>query len=162
MKSYETLLFEKKDRIGTITFNRPKALNAMNRKVFLELSRMLDEVKEDRDARVIILTGQGTKAFIAGTDITEMRHMTPSQARGFALLAKEAIDKIENIEKPVIAAINGFALGGGCEVALACDLRIASENATRNHPRFHPRFWWNPKTPEADWDSKGKGVDLDG
>jgi enoyl-CoA hydratase len=136
MTSYETLLFEKKDRIGTITFNRPKALNAMNRQVFSELSRVLDDVREDREVRVVIMTGQGTKSFIAGTDITEMQHLTPSQAREFALLARNAIDKIENLEKPVIAAINGFALGGGCEIALACDLRIAAENARLGQPEI--------------------------
>ena len=108
----------------------------MNQQAFLELSRVLDEVKQHRDVRVIILTGQGNKAFIAGRDITEMQHLTPSKAREFALLAKNALDKIENLEKPVIAAINGFALGGGCEVALACDLRIASENARLGQPEI--------------------------
>ncbi len=136
MNEYETLLFEKKDRIGTITFNRPKALNAMNQQVFFELSRVLDDVRGDREVRVVIMTGQGTKSFIAGTDITEMQHLTSSQAREFALLAKNAVDRIENLEKPVIAAINGFALGGGCEIALACDLRIASENARLGQPEI--------------------------
>jgi len=133
---YEGLLFEKNNRIGTITFNRPNALNAMNRRVFFELDRVLDEVRDDREVRAIILTGQGTKSFIAGTDIAEMQHLTVSQAREFALLAKNAVDKTENLEKPVIAAINGFALGGGCEIALACDLRIASENARLGQPEI--------------------------
>jgi enoyl-CoA hydratase len=136
MDAYETLLFERKERIGIITFNRPEALNALNLRGFLELSRILDEVAEDKHIRVIMLTGQGKKAFIAGTDVMEMQHLTPTQARDFALLAKNAIDKIESLEKPVIAAVNGFALGGGCEVTLACDLRIASENARFGQPEI--------------------------
>ncbi len=134
--SYETLIFEKNARIGTIMFNRPEALNAMNRRSFSELSRVLDEVSDEKEIRIIILTGRGEKAFVAGTDIREMRDMTPSQAREFAIIAKNAIDKIEKIEKPVIAAINGFALGGGCEIALACDLRIAAENVRLGLPEI--------------------------
>jgi enoyl-CoA hydratase len=116
MIGYETLLFEKKANIGVITFNRPKAFNAMNRQAFIELSGMLDEVEKEKDVRVLILTGQGNKVFIAGTDILEMQSLTPAQARDFALLAKDAIDKIENLGKPVIAALNGFALGGGVKL----------------------------------------------
>ncbi len=136
MGTYETLIFEKKQRVGIITFTRPKALNAMNRQAFLELETGLYEAEKDEDLRAIILTGQGDKAFVAGTDILEMRHLTPSQARDFALLAKGAIDRIENLGKPVIAAVNGVALGGGCEIALACDLRIASENARMGLPEI--------------------------
>jgi enoyl-CoA hydratase len=136
MTTYDSLLLERKDKIGIITFNRPEALNALNRHAFLELNRMLDEIDGDKHIRVIIITGQGEKAFIAGTDIAEMQGMAPDQARDFALLAKGAIDKIEALGKPVIAAINGFALGGGCEVALACDLRIASENARFGQPEI--------------------------
>lgn len=136
MATYDSLLLERKGKIGIITFNRPEALNALNREAFLELNRLLDEVDEDKHIRVIIITGQGEKAFIAGTDIAEMQDMAPDQARDFALLAKSAIDKIEALGKPVIAAINGFALGGGCEVALACDLRIASQNARLGQPEI--------------------------
>ena len=136
MSTYETLLLERKGKIGIITFNRPEALNALNRQAFLELGRILDEVGKDKHIRVIITTGQGKKSFIAGTDVVEMQDMSPDQARDFALLAKGAIDKIETLGKPVIAAVNGFALGGGCEVALACDLRIASENARFGQPEI--------------------------
>jgi len=136
MGTYETLILEKKGKVGIITFNRPKTLNAMNRQTFLELETVLDEAEIDEDLRVIILTGQGERAFVAGTDILEMYHLTSSQARDFALRAKGAIDRIENLGKPVIAAVNGVALGGGCEIALACDLRIAVENARFGFPEI--------------------------
>jgi enoyl-CoA hydratase len=159
MSTYETLLLERKGKIGIITFNRPEALNALNRQAFLELSLILDEVAEDKSTRVVIMTGQGKKSFIAGTDVVEMQGMAPDQARDFALLAKRAIDKIENLGKPVIAAVNGFALGGGCEVALACDLRIASENARFGQPEITlgiiPGSGGTASTAYRDFESEG-------
>ncbi len=136
METHETLILEKRRKVGIIIFNRPKVLNAMNRQAFVELETGLCEAENDEDLRVIILTGQGEKAFVAGTDILEMHQLTSSQARDFALRAKGAIDRIENLGKPVIAAVNGVALGGGCEIALACDLRIASENARFGLPEI--------------------------
>lgn len=134
---YETLVFEKSDRIGTVTINRPKALNALNTQLFSELYSLLGELDEDQQIRVIILTGRGDKAFAAGTDIKEMENLSPYQARLFAQKARKAVDKIENVKKPVVGAINGFALGGGFELALACDLRIASERAKLGQPEIN-------------------------
>lgn len=126
---YKTLLCEKKEGIGLITINRPKVLNALNSEVYSELGHLINEFSQDREVKVIIITGSGEKAFAAGADIVEMKEKSPAEARGWARKNGETLDKIESLDKPVIAAINGFALGGGCELAMACDLRIASENA---------------------------------
>jgi len=134
---YETLLCEKDAGIATIIINRPKALNALNRKVFEELHSLLQGIERDDDVKVVIVTGQGDKAFIAGTDIREMENLSCNEARNFAEKARKAIDKIEALKKPVIAAINGFALGGGCELAMACDLRVASEKAKMGQPEIN-------------------------
>ena len=134
---YETLIFEEKDRIGTIFINRPDSLNALNSQVFADLYSILDQLDYDDRIRVIILTGRGDKAFAAGSDIKEMENLSPYEARAFADKARKAVNKIESVNKPVIGAINGFALGGGCELALACDLRIASERATFGQPEIN-------------------------
>lgn len=123
--------------IATVTINRPQALNALNREVFTELGKVFDELREDHRVRVVILTGEGTKAFAAGSDITEMKECSVLEAREFAMLANRTQGKIEAFPKPVIAAVNGFALGGGCEVAMACDIRIASSNARFGQPEIN-------------------------
>jgi enoyl-CoA hydratase len=132
--AYDNLLFEVSEQIARITFNRPNVLNALNRKTMDELGDCLKKVRADDAIRVLILTGAGEKAFIAGADINELSQQTPVNGREFTLYGQEIIHRLETLGKPAIAAINGFALGGGCEVALACTLRIASRNAKLGQP----------------------------
>jgi len=128
------IVLEIEERIGIIRINRPDALNALNREIYLELEKTIDEIEINDQIKVVIITGSGDKAFIAGTDVVEMKNLSVIEAKEYAKKAGVAIDKIEALNKPVIAAINGFALGGGCEVALACDIRIAAENARLGFP----------------------------
>jgi enoyl-CoA hydratase len=132
--AYENLLYEKRDRIGFITFNRPKVLNALNRKTMEELNHILIAAREDDDVRVLILTGAGEKSFVAGADIGELAVQTPVSGRETALFGQSVLHRLETLGKPSIAAINGFALGGGCEVALACSMRLAGKNAKIGQP----------------------------
>lgn len=132
--SYRNLLIERQDKIAVITLNRPKVLNALNSDTLEELSQAFDELGADSGIRVIILTGSGEKAFAAGADIAQMKDLNPVEARRWARLGQDTFRKLELLAQPVIAAINGFALGGGCELAMACDLRLASENAKFGQP----------------------------
>jgi len=132
--AYENLLYEKRDRIGFITFNRPKVLNALNRKTMEELNQILIAAREDDDVRVVILTGAGEKSFVAGADISELAVQTPVSGKEIALFGQSVLHRLETLGKPSIAAINGFALGGGCEVALACSMRLASKTAKLGQP----------------------------
>src|ERR1700687_1010431 len=127
--AYENLLYEKRDRIGFITFNRPKVLNALNRKTMEELNEILSAAREDEDVRALILTGAGEKSFVAGADIGELAVQTPVSGKETAAFGQSVLHLLETIGKPSIAAINGFALGGGCEVALACSMRLAGKTA---------------------------------
>ncbi len=131
---YQNLIFDKKDHIGTITFNRPRVLNALNRETMDELDALLSEARSDSDLRVLILTGAGDKAFIAGADINELARQTPASGRETSLHGQAVLHKLETLGKPSIAAINGFALGGGCEMALACSIRLASRTAKLGQP----------------------------
>jgi enoyl-CoA hydratase len=132
--AYENLLYEKRDRIGFITFNRPKVLNALNRQTMEELSDILASAREDNDVRVLILTGAGEKSFVAGADIGELAVQTPVSGKETAAFGQCVLHRLETLGKPSIAAINGFALGGGCEVALACSIRLASKTAKLGQP----------------------------
>ncbi len=132
--AYENLLFEVKDQIAHITFNRPKVLNALNRQTVEELGDALNRAREDAAVRVLILTGAGEKSFVAGADINELAQRTPIDGKDFSLFGQEIFHRLETMGKPSIAAINGFALGGGCELALACTMRIASKNARLGQP----------------------------
>jgi enoyl-CoA hydratase len=132
--AYENLLYEKRDRIGFITFNRPKVLNALNRKTMEELNHLLSAAREDEDLRVLILTGAGDKAFVAGADIGELAVQTPMSGKETASFGQSVFHQLEALGKPSIAAINGFALGGGCELALACTIRLASKTAKLGQP----------------------------
>jgi len=132
--AYENLLYEKRDRIGFITFNRPKVLNALNRKTMEELREILIAVREDDDVRVLILTGAGEKSFVAGADIGELAVQTPVSGKETAAFGQGVLSLLETLGKPSIAAVNGFALGGGCEVALACSMRLASKAAKLGQP----------------------------
>jgi enoyl-CoA hydratase len=126
---FRNIIYEKKEGIATIILNRPKALNAFSKEVIEEILRAFEDVRTDEKIRVVVLTGAGEKAFSAGADIKAMTGMTALKARELSSMGERLCVAIENLEKPVIAAINGYALGGGMEVAMACDLRIASENA---------------------------------
>jgi len=132
--AYENLLFEIKDQIAYITFNRPKVLNALNRKTVEELGDALNRAREDSSVRALILTGAGEKSFVAGADINELAQRTPVDGKDFSLFGQEIFHRLETMGKPSIAAINGFALGGGCELALSCTMRIASKNARLGQP----------------------------
>ena len=126
---FKYIIYEKSEGIATITLNRPEALNAFSKEVVEEILRALEDVKSDENIRVIVLTGAGEKAFSAGADIKAMAGMTALKARELSLMGEKLCVTLENMQKPVIAAINGYALGGGLEVAMSCDLRLASVNA---------------------------------
>ena len=126
---FKYIIYEKSEGIATITLNRPEALNAFSKEVVNEVLQALEDVKTDGNVRVVVLTGVGEKAFSAGADIKEMKGFTALKARALSLMGEKLCSALENLEKPVVAAINGYALGGGLEVAMSCDLRIASERA---------------------------------
>ncbi|HKD49188.1 MAG TPA: enoyl-CoA hydratase-related protein [Candidatus Acidoferrum sp.] len=132
--SYENILYEKKDAIGYLTFNRPKVLNALNRKTIEELHQALLDARDDSTVRVLILTGAGEKAFVAGADINELAVQTPVNGKEFSLYGQSVFHLLETMGKPSICVINGFALGGGCELALSCTIRIASKTAKLGQP----------------------------
>jgi enoyl-CoA hydratase len=132
--AYENLLYEKRDQIALLTFNRPKVLNALNRKTMEELGHILADAREDHEVRVLILTGAGEKAFVAGADISELAVQTPVSGKETALFGQSVLHQLETLGKPSIAAINGFALGGGCEMAMACSIRLASKTAKLGQP----------------------------
>src|ERR1700676_4811918 len=131
---HENLLYEKRDGIAYITFNRPKVLNALNRKTVEELRGALLDARDDSSVRVLILTGSGEKSFVAGADISELAQRTPIDGKEFSLFGQSVFHLLETIGKPSICAINGFALGGGCEMALCCTIRLASKTAKLGQP----------------------------
>lgn len=131
-----TLLYTKDERIGIITLNRPKALNALNEELINELSVLMDDITADNEVQVVIITG-GERAFAAGGDIAFMANSDSLQAEKFVESIRVAFDKIEHLDKPVIAAISGLALGGGCELALTCDIRIAAEGSSIGQPEIN-------------------------
>jgi len=133
---YQHLIFKIDSPLATITFNRPKALNALNAELITEFSQVLDAVAADADIRVLILTGAGEKAFVAGADITELATFNPLQAKQFSQQGHQAINRLQALPIPVIAAVNGFALGGGSEIALACDFIYASRDAKFGLPEI--------------------------
>lgn len=132
--AYENLLYEKRDGIAFVTINRPKVLNALNRKTIEELHHALLDARGDAAVRVLILTGSGEKAFVAGADINELALQTPVNGKEFSLYGQSVFHFLETIGKPSICAINGFALGGGCELALSCSIRLASKSAKLGQP----------------------------
>lgn len=135
MMNFDNLLFRKEGKVGIITINNPKSLNALNPMVVADIDSAIDQIAKDDDISVVVITGEG-KAFVAGADIVTMSTMNATEGRKWAEEAMAVFRKLELLEKPVIAAINGFALGGGCELALACDLRIGSENAKLGQPEI--------------------------
>ncbi|MCW9050025.1 MAG: enoyl-CoA hydratase-related protein [Deltaproteobacteria bacterium] len=135
--AYENLLITIENKTAVVTLNRPKALNALNELTLLELQGAFIDLAKDDEVQVIIITGSGEKAFVAGADIAAMRSLDALEARRFAKLGHQVMQNIEGCPKPVIAAVNGFALGGGCELALGCDMRIVSENARFGQPEVN-------------------------
>ena len=158
--TYENILFEKKNAIGYVTVNRPKALNALNVATMEELRAAFIEIRDDAGLRAAILTGAGEKAFVAGADINELARQDAVQGKAFAHRGQSVFDLIENLGKPVIACINGFALGGGCELALACTMRLASENAKLGQPEVKlgiiPGYGGSQRLPRL----VGKGIAM--
>lgn len=131
---FENLLLEKQDRIATLYINRPEALNALNSKTLIELDDAVQQIAEDDSIDLLIITGSGNRAFVAGADIAFMQDLTAMEGREFGALGQKVFMAIEKMDKPVIAAVNGFALGGGCELAMCCDFRIASSKAKFGQP----------------------------
>src|SRR5437773_608535 len=137
--SFDNLLLERDgpgDRVALVTINRPKVLNALNSQTIDDLRRAMLDLQRDDEVRAIVVTGAGEKSFVAGADINELAVQTPTGGRARALTGQHVFDLIENLGKPVIAAINGFALGGGCELAMACTLRIAADTARLGQPEI--------------------------
>ncbi len=156
--AYENIIFEKEGDIAVIKINRPKALNALNTGVVKDLKQALDEIEGDPSVRVLILTGAGDKAFVAGADISYMVTLEPLQLREFSMSLHEIGFRMEELPIPIIACVNGFALGGGTEIALACDFIYASENAKFGQPEINlgviPGFGGTQRLPRL----VGKGL----
>jgi enoyl-CoA hydratase len=156
--AYNNILVEKEQAVATITINRPKSLNALNKATLEEMLTSLGELGLDREVRVVIITGAGEKSFVAGADISFMQGLTPDEGRVFGRLGHAVTRTIENLPQPVIAAINGFALGGGCELAIACDIRLAADNAKFGQPEVNlgviPGFGGTQRLPRL----IGKGL----
>src|SRR5438132_11838837 len=132
--AFDNLLVERDGAVAVLTINRPTVLNALNTQTIDELRRAMLDLQRDASARAIIVTGAGSKSFVAGADINELALLSPTAGRDHALTGQHVFDVVENLGKPVIAAINGFALGGGCELAMACTLRIAADTARLGQP----------------------------
>lgn len=155
---YSNITFANEDGIGVITMNRPKALNALNAATMYELEDCVEKIAQDDSVKVVIITGSGEKSFVAGADITEMQKMNAIEGRNWGKVGQRVFAKVENLPQPVIAAVNGFALGGGCELSMACDIRIAAENAKFGQPEaglgITPGFAGTQRLPRL----VGKGI----
>jgi enoyl-CoA hydratase len=163
--SYVNIIVEKKESIGIIKINRPNNLNALNKDTIIELTKAVEELEKDKSIKVVILTGEG-KAFIAGADIKQMRDMNPSEAKKFAEMGHNLLMNIEKSRLPFIAAVNGYALGGGCEVMMACDICIAAASAKIGQPEInlgiHPGFGGTQRLPRLVGRMKAKELLLTG
>ncbi|MBV9086007.1 MAG: enoyl-CoA hydratase/isomerase family protein [Acidobacteriaceae bacterium] len=160
LTEFANLLFDKRDHIAYVTVNRPKVLNALNMETMEELRRAFTAAKNDPEIRVVIFTGSGEKAFIAGADISELARHDAIAGKEYTHRGQSVLDLIENLGKPVIACINGFALGGGCEIAMACTMRLASDNAKLGQPEVKlgiiPGYGGTQRLPRL----VGKGVAM--
>jgi len=163
---YKNIRFEKDGAIGIVTIDRPKALNALNHEAITELHICFDMIKADPAVRCVIVTGGGEKAFVAGADISELAKLDIISARALADRGQALLSKIERLPQPVIAAINGFALGGGCEIAMACDIRLAGENAKIGQPEVNlgiiPGYGGTQRLPRLVGPGKAKQLTLTG
>jgi enoyl-CoA hydratase len=163
--SYANIVVEKKESIGIIKINRPNNLNALNKDTIIELTTAVEELEKDKNIKVAILTGEG-KAFIAGADIKQMQDMNPSEAKKFAEMGHNLLINIEKSRLPFIAAVNGYALGGGCEVMMACDICIAAASAKIGQPEInlgiHPGFGGTQRLPRLVGRMKAKELLLTG
>jgi enoyl-CoA hydratase len=157
---FENIRLETRDRIAYVTIDRTKVLNALNMATMSELRTAFTQLKEDRSVRVVILTGAGEKSFVAGADIRELQKNNPVEAKEYTHRGQAVLELIENLGKPVIACINGFALGGGCEIAMACTMRLASENAKLGQPEVKlgiiPGYGGTQRLPRL----VGKGIAM--
>ena len=164
--AYNTIIFKIRENIATITFNRPEILNALNEEALKEFSNVLDEIHANEDIRVLILTGAGEKSFIAGVDIKQFLTFNTFKAKSFSEMGRSLMNKLQELPIPVIAAVNGFALGGGCEVALACDFIYASENAMFGLPEITlgiiPGFGGTQRLPRLVGESMAKELIFTG
>src|SRR4030088_3470779 len=158
--NFENILVEKKNSMAYVTVNRPKVLNALNLATMEELRAAFHDIKNDKGIRVVILTGAGEKAFIAGADIGELAKNDAVMGKEYTHRGQNVLNLIENLGKPVIACLNGFALGGGCEIALACTMRLASENAKLGQPEVKLGIipgYGGAQTPPR-WGGEGGGL----
>ena len=157
---FKNIILEKEGHLAIVTINRPKALNALNSETLKDLNVVLDDLEKDNNIYTVILTGSGEKAFVAGADISEMKDLSEEEGKKFGLLGNEVFRRLEKLDKPVIAAISGFALGGGCELAMACDIRIASEKARFAQPEaglgITPGFGGTQRLPRLVGEGKAK------
>jgi enoyl-CoA hydratase len=164
--AYENLLFEVEGKVALITMNRPKALNALNNALLTDLNNALSEVAGNDQIKGAIITGAGEKAFVAGADISQMASYTPDESRVYMAYAQQIFNRIEAIEKPIMAAVNGFALGGGNELCMACDFRYASETAVFGQPEVNlgimPGFGGSQRLPRLVNPGIAKEVILSG
>jgi enoyl-CoA hydratase len=160
--AFDNLLLERDGSIAVVTVSRPRVLNALDTQTLDELRRAALELKHDSGVRAVILTGAGEKAFVAGADIEQLARLAPDEAKAYALAGQHVFDLLENLGKPVVAAINGFALGGGCELAMACTFRVASETARLGQPEVKlgliPGFGGTQRL--ARLVGKGRAIDL--
>ncbi len=155
---FTNIILTKDNGIATVTLNRPKALNALNKDILVEMLRCFNDLADDEKIKVVIVTGAGAKSFVAGADISAMENFSVLEAKQFGILGHKVMSSIENLPQPVIAAVNGFALGGGCELALCCDIRIAAVNAKFGQPEVNlgviPGFGGTQRLPRL----VGKGL----
>lgn len=163
---YKNIIFQIEEQIATITFNRPKVLNALNEASLKEFSHAIDKVAEDEGIRVLILTGSGDKSFVAGADITEFLKFNALKAKIFSEMGHGIVSKLQELSIPVIGAVNGFALGGGCEVVIACDFIYASENAMFGLPEINlgiiPGFGGTQRLPRLVGKNRAKEMIFTG
>jgi enoyl-CoA hydratase len=164
---YQSILLEHEEGIATLTINRPQALNALNRATMADLSAAIEELERDTSTRCVILTGAGDRAFVAGADINELRTIAgAAEGAEFAARGQALFFRIENLNKPVIAAINGYALGGGCELAMACDIRLAADSARLGQPEVNlgiiPGYGGTQRLPRLVGKGRAKWLILSG
>lgn len=164
--SFANIILEKEGNIATLYINRPKALNALNKDTLTEMKAAIEDIADDDDIKVLIITGVGDKAFVAGADIAYMQPLSAAEGREFSSYGQKILRMLELLEKPVIAAIKGYALGGGCELAMACDIRLAADNAVFGQPEVGlgviPGFGGTQRLPRLIGEGRAKELIFTG